>query len=352
MNKNNDKIELNRGKLWFQKIWQFAVGAGFLFFTLIAMVLASIGDNIVARFNQSENAYFLALGVVGGIYLLVILIAIVVSTIIFSNDRNQEIIEVIEKQPEPCRNLQYELKNIQTTATHLQGVVTEAAIKEGIIPRRVLDDLEGSVKKDQTIYIMTSRFILEKTDDFRNVIVRNFRKGVKYIYYIPKTPSLQNDYFGRAHEWYQEFSSFLNSDDTACALEKLAKSDMESGHIWNKKYCDLVKRAQIAHNLKTETTKGIALNILRKDAIAMFTKQLETYALDDNLFFVTVAMYEIQPGRWKAIIKLPTESSADQYPAFSVSGTNTLETWSNFTLSITKLPGDTPPIRLQEIVFD
>lgn len=352
MNNASDQIVLDRGKARLKQIGQFLMGPFALIFTVLAVVLGVVGDNLVELYNEHENAYLISGVIVAGGYLIVAIITIVISTIIFSKDRNREIIEVIEKQPEPCRNLQKELKNIENTATHLQGVVTEAAIKKGIIPRRELDDLEGSIKKNRTIYIITSRFILEKTDDFRNVIIRNFRKGVKYIYYIPKTASLQNDYFGLAHDWFQEYVSFINSNEEATALKTLAANEMGAGHAWNTAYCQLVNSAIKIHNLKSQPYKKDQLKQLYERAKELFLNQLETYELDDNLFFVTVAMYEVNPGYWKAIIKLPTESNDDPFTAFSVSGTNTLETSSNFVLKIEKLRGESPQKALKETVFD
>lgn len=352
MSNESDQVLLDRGKKWPKLIGQILMGPGALIFTALAVILGVFGDDLVALYNDYENAYLVSGGIVAGGYFIVAIITIGISTIIFSKDRNREIVEVIEKQPEPCRNLQNELKNIENTAIHLQGVVTETAIKKGIIPRRELDDLEGSIKKDRSIYIMTSRFILEKTDDFRNVIIRNFRKGVKYIYYIPKTASLQKDYFGLVHEWFKEFVYFMNSNEAAIALKDLAAKEKGSGHAWNPAYIKLLNNALTAHNLKSVDEIENKLKQVSEDAQKLFINQLETYELDDNLFFVTVAMYEVNQGCWKAIIKLPTESSADPFTAFSVSGPNTLETSSNFVLKIEKLRGDSPQMTLKETVFD
>jgi len=352
MIKESDQILLDRGKKWPKQLGQFLLGPVALIFTALAVILGVFGDDLVALYNHHENAYLISVGIVAGGYFIVAIITIGISTIIFSKDRNREIIEVIQKQPEPCRNLQNELKNIENTALHLQGVVTETAIKKGIIPRRALDDLEGSINKDRSIYIMTSRFILEKTDDFRNVIIRNFRKGVKYIYYIPKTASLQKDYFGLVHEWFQEFAYFMNSNEEAIALKGLSAKEKGAGHAWNPAYIKLLTNALTAHNMKSGDEKENKLKQVSEETKKLFINQLETYELDDNLFFVTVAMYEVNSGCWKAIIKLPTESSTDPFTAFSVSGTGTLETSSNFVLKIEKLRGDSAQILLKDSVFD
>lgn len=352
MKKNNQPVsDPDHRELWYQRIRDKVISPGALVAIASAVVLASFGESIVKLFNSQENAYNTAVVYIGVAYLLFIGIAIVLWAIIFSKDRNKEIVEVIQDQPEPCRNVQNELLSIQAAATHLQGIISEPILKDMIISRSAIDNLEGSVSEKHKIYIMTSSFLLENTD-FREIIIRNFRKGVFYIYYIPSTKGLQDNFFSRADEWFHAYTIFLNDKEAADRLLDLYESDKKHGHSWTPDYLSLVRTAIVYHEKKNESKKREGLSTVRKQAIEMFKKLLVTYEFEENLFFITAAMYEIEIGRWKAIMKIPTVDKAENFTALSVSGKNNLETTSKFIGCITGLSHNKERLSLKDSVFD
>jgi hypothetical protein len=57
---------------------------------------------------------------------------------------------------------------------------------KSIITHDMLDNIEKSVPKNSQIYALTSDFTLEN-GDFKNIIIENMKRGVRYTYFIPNT---------------------------------------------------------------------------------------------------------------------------------------------------------------------
>jgi hypothetical protein len=138
-------------------------------------------------------------------------------------------------------------------------------------------------------------------------------------------------YRQRVKGWYKAFSEFTQSQEKANATLTKLQNDMDKGQGCNQNYTDLVNQAigafQNSKN-KDKKAKEIRENKIkeiRENLKNMFKEQLPTYKLDKNLFFVTVAMYELETGNWKAIIKLPTENQEENFTAFCVSDANEKE---------------------------
>jgi hypothetical protein len=333
-----------------------------VFATVLAFVLGLVAHTILDNLEEEGRIINVFVPAVIGTaiaFIVIVAFVFIACAKFFHKERNSEILSTIERQPEVCRNIQDELQNIQNAATHLQTVITDSAIKAGIIPRGELDVIESSVSKGCGIYILTSKFVLEGEQAFRKIISNNFRKGVKYTYYVPKNSKLYNT---RVSEWYQDFSCFLNSYSNATKLLDVSKA---ADNEWSSDYVALIKKAIVIRGTPSEfsTTKAGAkgkhkeksgqtqrhtklnsqqtkeLEDLTIETKKLFNSLLETYELEDCMFYITVAMYEIKLAEWKAIIKLPTETplSAEYFTSFSVSGSKTLEDENKFIDRIKKL---------------
>jgi hypothetical protein len=332
---------------WLKKLGAFFPGPFTFIFTAGAVVLGAAGGNIVSIFNKSEYAYAISASVVGGAYILIIIVTIIIFANIFSKDRNKEISKIIQKQPEVCKDVQNELSSIQQVTTHLRNVTAKLEIVKFILSGNEVHRLEASVKKDMRIFIFTSKFILEKKPDFVEIINCNFRKGVKYNYLVPSGKAMLEPYYRMIKSWYSNFVEFTENKEKAnIALKK--SQDAAPDQVWNQKYIELIKRAKSAHLNLISGNK--MLKEIKDELKCMFKEQLLTYNLNDDLFFVAVAMYELETDKWKALINLPTENQEDNYSAFCVSDAN-IEEATTFKRNIWKLTENNTPLQLPDVIF-
>jgi DNA-binding FrmR family transcriptional regulator len=316
----------------------------------VAVILGVFGDNLVGKYNNYPDAYLISVSIVGGAYLLIILITICVALFIFSKDRNSEIVEIINKQPETCRKIQSQLASIQQSANHLRSFLVESELAKAVVLGSDVDNLEASVEKGKRIIIFTSKFVLEGSSEFTKVIISNFRKGVKYKYYVPEERTRQDPFWARVKEWYKEFIAFTQSKEKAKELLRLADEDAAINRVWNDEYKKQINLCLEALSKRNRVQKEAAVNAVKQKLREMFEAQLVSYAFDTNFFFVTVAMYEKNIDDWKAIIKLPTQNPQANFVAFSLENADTHER-KEFIESILKLSNDSEQLSYPETIY-
>jgi hypothetical protein len=320
-----------------------------LIFVTIAILFAVFIPNILSSlFENFTKDYGRALLIMASVFVCFILIFIVYWIIIFSKYRNNEIIQIIKKQPEICRDIQNELGPLKQTVTHLQSIVANSELTNSVLDDTKVPMLEASVNKDKRIIIYTSKFILEGSTEFTKIIVRNFRKGVKYIYFIPRDTVTQGHYMARVGEWYKEFASFTKSKESADMLISLSEHDKKNGYEWNPAYIELIQ--QYLSNYSKRIKSRDDAKAIEEKLKNMFSSQLTTYTLDTNLFFVTVAMYELEINNWHALIKLPTQRPKENFVAFSLAHTDTYER-ETFINNVLHLETTAEALPLQESIF-
>jgi len=315
---------------WLQKISSVISksSVGFVIVvTLFSIFIPDILSDIIKDFSQH---YRQALFITGFIYLILIIVTVTLCAIIFSISRNKEINEILKKKPQECLEIQKNLHLIQESANQLQSLASDKEFSTYVLSREKVNKIEESVKKGKRIIILTSKFVLEKDTEFVERIINNFRKGVKYIYYVPDD-ELQalNTYWESVKEWFNAFASFTQSKEEA---EKLL-SETDDGIVreWNQEYVNLIKRFIRANKKKKSKGKDKEFQSVWNKLIEMFTGQLKSYLFIKHLFFVTVAMYEQESEDWKAIIKLPTVTPKEQYVAFSLDRSEKYEREEFFT---------------------
>lgn len=341
----------DRKKSWLKKLTTLFLGQGAFIFMVFAVILGSLGDNLVERYNDHPDAYLISVLIVGGAYLIIAIITVIVTISIFSKDRNLEIAKAISEQPEICRNIRIQLTAIQQAANHFQSVLIKDELAKSVISGSEIDDLEASVGKDKKIIIFTSKFVLEGSIEFTKVIIRNFRKGVKYEYYVPneERPTLYS-YWEMAKEWYREFAVFMQSRQKAEELLSLSKEDTTNGNSWNDEYIEQINQYIAGLSKNNQSQDAETVNAIKQKLKEMFTSQLVSYALDTKLFYVTTAMYEKGINDWRAIIKLPTENPKENYVAFSLDNVGDSEK-EEFKKNIFSLAKGNTQLTIPETVF-
>jgi hypothetical protein len=333
-----------RKKYWLRKIAAFLGGPLALLFTAVAVIVGVLGDNLVEKYNQRPDAYLISAVIVGVAYLIIIIVTLVVATLVFSKDRNEEIRGVIENQPQTCKEIQKNLVAIQNAAGHLQSVLVGSVVEKSVMSGNEVDSLEASVTNGKRIIIFTSKFILEGKDEFSKVIIQNFRKGVKYEYLIPDASSSPqgalDKYWDCVKSWYDSFSCFLANVEAAQKLLGEATS-LGSVSEWNSAYKKLIDDFILASS-KQGVQRNKEIKRIRAAAQKLFCSQMQQFALEPSLFFVTVAMYQQPDYKWRAIIKLPTEKPEENFVAFSLDHANITERDSFFSSIQSLYAGKTP----------
>ena len=159
-----------------------------------------------------------------------------------------------------------------------------------------LMELEGSVKSGYSIYIKTSKFNLEtRNKKFRNMLINNLRKGVYYKYLIPSTST--ESFNDMILDWWKEYSSFLKSEQDCDELYKKKEKD------WDNEYVGHLENArQYWKNKELDNLKQ-----LPKSLLDLFNQQFLAYTAESNTFGLTIAFYEMDHHKYKAIVKLPTD---------------------------------------------
>ena len=183
--------------------------------------------------------------------------------VVFSKKKHEEVIGVLSARPEVCKDIQNNLIQIQQSAAQLKEVVVENGLSKFIIAGEAVNKLESSVEKGKRIVIFTSKFVLEGTSEFTKIIIRNFRKGVKYTYFVPDDEFAQrglNTYLGMVKGWFNEFSSFVDSKEKAQELLKEAEYDND----WDQKYINLVNERIEAEKIKDKKRRQRRLVELKK----------------------------------------------------------------------------------------
>lgn len=111
---------------------------------------------------------------------------------------------------EEAQNLVALLKTFQERTGTLDDYIfkleqiVKGALRESLIDYRELVRIEGGVRENARIWVMTSALELEE-EELREVIRGNFRKGVCYTYLIPKEPLyLRRRMRQLAKQWQQD----------------------------------------------------------------------------------------------------------------------------------------------------
>ncbi len=332
MSKVNKKLDT-----WIEK-WLFP-GIGLV----VAFIVAFFADLMIEDLEKPLKITYVIIAV--AIYLIIIAVCAGITAICSAKTKDKEIaksVDGIEKALETFKNTGNELSNInksleqhsEQTNKHIKKLEeysnkleknVVSLVKTNDLLQYILDgksviNLEESVgntneKTDNLeIYIQSSTFILEQSD-LKEAIIWNLRKGVTYKYMIPS--NMISNYETMIHRWYCDFSIFLRSKkEYNTFIEKYnSEENIKYKGYWSESYSKLVKKAgEYWENPKSPEI----LEKLKEDCQKLFQRRIKTCVEDPSMFYVTVALYEIEADVWEAIIKLPTQNPKEKYYAFKV----------------------------------
>ncbi|MDE6585152.1 MAG: hypothetical protein K2K80_00525 [Clostridia bacterium] len=190
-----------------------------------------------------------------------------------------------------------------TALTEQSGNCHKYAISQSIINGQKVKEMEGSVPANGNIFIQSSAFYLESKDateeeSLKPIVISNFQKGIKYHYLIPNTQKEIDDFCALVSDWYSEYCDFLFNKDRCKQLFKKSKNSE-----WESYYCNLIKLSKEAHDANNTGT----IEELKSECLKHFLTLLSVHCSADDLFYVTVALYEKGKNDYDAIVKLPTE---------------------------------------------
>ena len=202
-----------------------------------------------------------------------------------------------------------------------------------ILDKKQIRDLESSVgnytktryAQSDEIFIQASKYFIDNDKLFRQVIVWNFRKGVKYNYLIPKSKPSQYLFRETVIGWYGLFASILESKDSYAKFFKdISDQELtttyEFSKYWSKEYDDIVKSAKMIWENKSCKGQQNDLMFARKKCIDVFLSNLNIFTSDSYDKNLTVARYEIKDSignyrQWKGIMKTTSTGPETEYSA-------------------------------------
>lgn len=312
--------------------------------TGVAAVLYVFADKV---FDASGIIYKQAIYIVLIGYFLFFLVTLIVTAMFKIRSTKQEIYEdVVSDFRENC-------EKIDTVTTHVcqineklesytaalaqniekeRSLITEIEIGRFVLNRTEVINLEASVGnyEDQIkkckIYIQSSLFELEK-GPLEDTILWNLRKGVKYIYIIPKGEAYITEYYEMLRDWYRLFSRFLVSKDEYMKMQNVLNNENRYKKYWCREYQKIYDEAgKTWHNTRLSDKNRIEkIEKYQEECKEIFSSLIETHVNDENEFFITVAAYETKRNHWEAIIKLPTQNTDKEYYAFKIPNENNAE---------------------------
>lgn len=311
---------------------------------IVAAVLYVYADKV---FDTSGEIYKHAIYIVMGGYLVVFVATLIISMIFkFRFARHEIYEEVVNDFSENCRridtianHMSQTNKKLEDLAVALAGdiekertLITQIEIGQFVLNRQEVIDLEASVGnyEDQIkkckIYIQSSLFELEK-GPLEDTILWNLRKGVKYIYIIPKGEAYITEYYEMLRDWYRLFSRFLASKDEYMQMQNVLNNENRYKKYWCREYQKIYDEAgKIWHNTRlSDENRREKIEKYREECKEIFSSLIETHINDENEFFITVAAYETKRNHWEAIIKLPTQNTDKEYYAFKIPNENNAE---------------------------
>lgn len=311
---------------------------------IVAAILYVYADKV---FDTSGEIYKYAIYIVIGGYLVIFFATLIIAMIfkiIFARHEIYE--EVVSDLSENCGRIDTIVNHMSQTNKELEdltvalaediekerGLITQIEIGRFVLNRKEVIDLEASVgnNEDQIkkckIYIQSSLFVLEK-GPLEDTILWNLRKGVKYIYIIPKGDAYITEYYEMLRDWYRLFSRFLVSKDEYMQMQKVLDNENQYKKYWCREYKKIYDEAgKTWHNTRlTEKNRIEKIDKYREECKVIFSSLIETHVNDENEFFITVAAYETKRNHWEAIIKLPTQNTDKEYYAFKIPNENNAE---------------------------
>lgn len=300
------------------------------FIVIPAVILATIAGSLVTDiFNIDSSTYTYSMIIVFSAYFIIFMIATIVFLILFSNIKGKELRNTINKEQGKCNEHEKILIELQKSTSDnlekIRNILVRNILTEQVVAGKQINEMEANVVKGNAIHICTSRFVLEKNEEFKNVIISNLRKGVIYKYIIPDGELSYDDYCDMMKKWYRDFSGFLKDQPECEKCLQQSTEDKMHGKLWNDDYLKLINKAKEAFNIVETSKKKEVLDEIESSCIKLFSKQIETFSIDERFLYVTVAMYEQPHKKWKAIIKLPTIDKEKSYMAFYIPDENELE---------------------------
>lgn len=318
-------------------------GAIVIFIVTIFMVIT---DKI---FDASGKMYIHAITIVIIAYIVVFIAALVI-TLIFKlssfnknlcdqlnedfNSKTQKVTDIAEIIQKTNTDMKKSLDLLSKNIEKEKGILTELSIGNYVLDSNAVIELEESVGNYNQngcrckIYIQSSLFVLEK-GSLEKGILWNLRKGVKYLYIIPKKESYINDYCEMLHDWYKLYSQFLISKEKYDSIveEFSTKENEKYFSFWDSDYKKMFNQAGTIwkNNKLNEAEKNARIADIRNKLQQSFIKLIETHIDDESEFYITVAAYEVKRNKWEAIIKLPTEHLNNEYYAFQIPSKNSGE---------------------------
>lgn len=310
---------------------------------IIVAILMLIADKV---FDASGKMYKEAIKIAIIAYVVIFIAALIISVIFMLSSTNKkkygqlkndfdDEIEKVTQIAEIIENTNLDMKaSIELLSKNIEKerrIITTFSIGSYVLDSNEVIKLEESVGNNKQnegrckIYIQSSLFVLEK-GPLEKVILCNLRKGVKYIYIIPKNESYVNEYLDMLQDWYRLYSQFIVSKEDYDQIVKelnYKKNDKNFSH-WNSNYRNLFdevgiiwRDSKLSEKERCDKIKNIKCKIQRS-----FKELIETHIDDESEFFITVAAYEVKRNKWEAIIKLPTENTDNEYYAFKIPSKN------------------------------
>lgn len=203
-------------------------------------------------------------------------------------------LELLRQSENPLNHISAEIISMLKEIPSKKEDINEVLEKFGrsIITYHDLVQIEGSVKNNRNIWVLTSALELE-VDELKETINMNLRNGIKYTYLIPK-------------------------DDT------ILQKRMKKLTLRWKKECGLsVEKAQ---------------------------KQIKCLLVPAHFTYMTVIVYEPYEKQATVLVKFPTSSiyEKEKYPFIYRVDTKPKEAWQSFVNNLEDLIDDNRECRLTE----
>lgn len=250
---------------------------------LIAIVLSSYGEYIAVYLFGSDAELYAKVSLIAVvIYILVAAIVVAYSFYSLSKKKHESLMKMIECSQEMCKQHENFLadmgKNndraLQSLMSTLSSSWSNTEFSNCFILNSQVDVIESSVEINGTIYIFTSDFLLETeelgngNENFIDIIVRNFQKGVVYKYIIPNTPSCKRSFEMISKSWFSKYSSFILSED----IKNSYRQEIPS--YFSTKFSDIVRDVIAEDNPDADFIKT-----KRQKLKELFASQLIIYTI-------------------------------------------------------------------------
>jgi hypothetical protein len=199
---------------------------------LIAIILTFVFFVVSVFVSQLLNLIDLkTLAITGGLLVILVIISAVIGSAITRITINNDLVDAENRLEEKAANFENQILGIEkrfntfaqipeSFSTRMMGLdksindlkqITQSTLGKSLISYDELSQLESSVEEKEEIWVLTSHLRLEDVD-FRDIIIRNLKRGVIYKYLLPREDvNIQKTMISLTQDWQKE--SQLTDED-------------------------------------------------------------------------------------------------------------------------------------------